>query len=184
VLQAVFDGSLPGKGSIQSSARIVLHNDFALNLERSAVYFSRMSDSLTLLGNSQTIWPQSPDQAKLETFPNRSPQHAYWVHLDFPEFSSLCPVTGQPDTARIQIRYIPDQVCVETKSLKFYLTSFRNTKSFNEEIVNRILAELVAVLHPKQLVVRGDFSPRGGISLTAQASHPAATWEGLSIDQS
>jgi len=141
-----------------------------------------MSDSLTLLGNSQTQWPQSPDDAKLETFPNRSPQHHYWVHLDFPEFSSLCPVTGQPDTARIQIRYVPNQICVETKSLKFYLTSFRNSKAFNEEIVNRILADLVTALDPKEVVVRGDFSPRGGISLTAQAAHPAAQWQGLSID--
>ncbi len=105
------------------------------------------------------------------------------MHLDFPEFSSLCPVTGQPDTARIQIRYIPDKVCVETKSLKFYLTSFRNSQAFNEEIVNRILADMVRVLEPKRLVVRGDFSPRGGISLTAQASHPAAEWAGLSIDE-
>lgn len=156
---------------------------FGIESRLSSWFDNAMSDSLTLLGNSQTSWPQSPDQAKLETFPNRSPQHAYWVHLDFPEFSSLCPVTGQPDTARIQIRYIPDKVCVETKSLKFYLTSFRNTKAFNEEIVNRMLADLVAALDPKQLVVRGDFSPRGGISLTAQASHPAAAWEGLSIDK-
>ncbi|MEN9991089.1 MAG: NADPH-dependent 7-cyano-7-deazaguanine reductase QueF [Verrucomicrobiota bacterium] len=143
-----------------------------------------MSDSLTLLGNSQTRWPQSPEEAKLETFPNRSPQNCYWVHLDFPEFSSLCPVTGQPDTARLQIRYIPDQVCVETKSLKFYLTSFRNTASFNEEIVNRVMVDLVAILQPKKLVVRGDFSPRGGISLTAQASYPQSEWAGLSMDES
>jgi 7-cyano-7-deazaguanine reductase len=106
------------------------------------------------------------------------------VHLDFPEFSSLCPVTGQPDTARLQIRYIPDQVCVETKSLKFYLTSFRNTASFNEEIVNRVMVDLVAILQPKKLVVRGDFSPRGGISLTAQASYPQSEWAGLSMDES
>jgi 7-cyano-7-deazaguanine reductase len=131
-----------------------------------------VSDPLTLLGNSQTSWPQSPDQAKLESFPNRNPDQHYWVHLDFPEFSSLCPVTGQPDTARIQIRYIPDKICVETKSLKFYLTSFRNQKSFNEEIVNRILEDLVKACSPKELIVRGDFSPRGGISLTAQASFP------------
>ena len=142
-----------------------------------------MSDSLTLLGNSQTSWPQSPDQAKLETFPNRSPQAHYWVHLDFPEFSSLCPVTGQPDTARIQIRYIPSENCIETKSLKFYLTSFRNHQAFNEEIVNRILSDIVSAVNPREAVVRGDFSPRGGISLTAQASHPQAQWNGLSIDE-
>lgn len=118
----------------------------------------------------------------METFPNRSPQNHYWVHLDFPEFSSLCPVTGQPDTARIQIRYIPDQVCVETKSLKFYLTSFRNHQAFNEEIVNRILQDIVTAIAPKEAIVRGDFSPRGGISLTAQASHPQQQSQGLSID--
>jgi len=84
----------------------------------------------------------------------------------------------------LQIRYIPDEVCVETKSLKFYLTSFRNTASFNEEIVNRVLADLLAALKPKKLVVRGDFSPRGGISLTAQASYPESEWVGLSIDES
>jgi 7-cyano-7-deazaguanine reductase len=82
----------------------------------------------------------------------------------------------------MQIRYVPNQICVETKSLKFYLTSFRNSKAFNEEIVNRILADLVAALDPKEVVVRGDFSPRGGISLTAQAAHPASQWQGLSID--
>jgi 7-cyano-7-deazaguanine reductase len=141
-----------------------------------------VSDPLTLLGNSQTSWPQSPDQAKLESFPNRSPDQHYWVHLDFPEFSSLCPVTGQPDTARIQIRYIPNKICIETKSLKFYLTSFRNQKSFNEEIVNRILGDLVKACSPKELTVRGDFSPRGGISLTAQASFPKAENCALTIE--
>ena len=78
---------------------------------------------------------------------------------------------------------LPNEICVETKSLKFYLTSFRNAKAFNEEIVNRILADLVAALDPKEAVVRGDFSPRGGISLTAQASHPVAQWQGLTIDE-
>jgi 7-cyano-7-deazaguanine reductase len=131
-----------------------------------------VSDSLKLLGNSQFKWPASPEEASLEIFPNKNPDHSYWVHLDFPEFSSLCPVTGQPDTARIQIRYTPNISCVETKSLKFYLTSFRNQTSFNEEIVNRILADIVRACAPRECIVRGDFSPRGGISLTAQASYP------------
>jgi len=133
-----------------------------------------VSDSLTLLGNSQTRWPQSPDEAKRETFPNRSPQNRYWVQLEFPEFSSLCPVTGQPDTARLQIRYIPDEVCVETKSLKFYLASFRNLPAFNEEIVNRVLDDLVAAMDPLEIVVNGRFAPRGGIQLTAEARFPEA----------
>lgn len=131
-----------------------------------------MNQDLTLLGNSQTSWPASPELAKIETFPNRNSENHYWVHLDFPEFSSLCPVTSQPDTARIQISYEPAEKCVETKSLKFYLSSFRNQKAFNEEIVNRILTDLVAALAPTQIIVRGDFSSRGGIKLSAQASHP------------
>jgi len=127
---------------------------------------------LGLLGRSENVLPQSPDDAKLETFANHTPQREYWIHFDCPEFISLCPVTGQPDTARIQIRYIPNEICVETKSLKFYLSSFRNHAAFNEEVVNRILTDLVAECSPKQMVVRGSFGSRGGIRLTCQATFP------------
>ncbi len=128
---------------------------------------------LNLLGRSESRLPNSPDEAQLETFANHNATRDYWIHLDCPEFSSLCPVTGQPDTARIQIRYIPGEICVETKSLKFYLASFRNTAAFNEEVVNRILTDLVAACSPKQVVVRGSFGSRGGIRLTCQAAHPS-----------
>lgn len=138
-----------------------------------------MTDSLTLLGNSQSKWPQSPDDARLESFPNRNPQQAYWVDLDFPEFSSLCPITGQPDTARISIRYIPAERCLETKSVKFYLCAFRNHPAFNEEIVNRILADMVAACQPREMVVRGVFAARGGVRLMAQAHFPATRLSGL-----
>ncbi len=127
---------------------------------------------ISLLGNTEAKWPKSPEEATLETFPNRSPENNYWVLLDFPEFCSLCPVTGQPDTARIRIQYLPAEKCIETKSLKFYLSSYRNHPSFNEEIVNRILSDLSSAVLPKEMKVRGDFSTRGGISLTAQASYP------------
>ena len=90
---------------------------------------------LTLLGKPESL-PASPDEAKLEVFPNQCPGRSYWVTLNCPEFSSLCPVTGQPDSARVLIRYIPGETIVETKSLKFYLASFRNQPAFNEEIVN------------------------------------------------
>jgi 7-cyano-7-deazaguanine reductase len=128
--------------------------------------------NLTMLGRSETRLPASPDEARLETFANRHPQRDYWIHLDCPEFSSLCPVTGQPDMARIQIRYIPNDLCVETKSLKFYMASYRNLASFNEDIVNRILNDMVMSLNPRKIVVRGTFSPRGGIQLSCQASLP------------
>lgn len=128
--------------------------------------------TITLLGNAEAKWPQSPADATLETFPNRTMGRDYKVLFDYPEFCSLCPVTGQPDTARIRIEYVPSEKCVETKSLKFYLSSFRNHASFNEDIVNRILTDLSGAVNPKQMTVRGDFSSRGGISLTAQASYP------------
>ena len=138
---------------------------------------SAMSDredlkNLSLLGKAETRLPANPDEAKLEIFSNQRPGRRYWITLNCPEFSSLCPVTGQPDSAKIVIRYVPNQVCVETKSLKFYLASFRNQPAFNEEIVNRILDDLVAAMAPAELVVRGEFAPRGGIQLTTEATYP------------
>ena len=129
---------------------------------------------LTLLGNSENRLPRSPEEARLELFPNRNAARNYWNELDYPEFSSLCPVTGQPDTAHLTIKYIPDALCVETKSLKFYLASFRNLPSFNEDIVNRILDDIAGACAPRRLLVKGRFSPRGGIRLTATASYPDA----------
>ena len=131
-----------------------------------------MSEDLKLLGRSEHRLPASPDEAKLEVFPNHTPGRNYRIHLSAPEFSSLCPVTGQPDSAHIEILYIPDQTCVETKSLKFYLASYRNVPSFNEAIVNRILDDLVKACAPKQAVVRGKFGSRGGIQLTCEARYP------------
>jgi 7-cyano-7-deazaguanine reductase len=129
---------------------------------------------LTLLGHSENRLPSSPGEAKLETFPNCRPGRRFWITLDCPEFSSLCPVTGQPDTAHLLIRYVPDECCVETKSLKFYLASYRNLPAFNEEIVNRVLDDLVAAMNPLEIVVNGRFGSRGGIQLTCEARHPEA----------
>jgi 7-cyano-7-deazaguanine reductase len=129
-------------------------------------------NNLSLLGRADTRLPASPDEAKLEVFPNHRPGRRYWITLNCPEFSSLCPVTGQPDSARLVIRYVPGDVCVETKSLKFYLASFRNQPAFNEEIVNRVLDDLVEIMKPQELTVRGDFASRGGIQLTAEAFYP------------
>lgn len=130
------------------------------------------SDALNLLGRSEHRLPASPDEAHLEVFPNRTPERQYVIHLSAPDFASLCPVTGQPDAAHIEILYIPKACCVETKSLKFYLASYRNHASFNESIVNRILDDLVAACQPQQAIVRGRFAPRGGIQLTCEARHP------------
>lgn len=130
------------------------------------------NDDLTLLGHSENRLPKHPDEAKLEVFANRNSQRDYTIELDYPEFSSLCPVTGQPDSAHLTITYIPDELCVETKSLKFYLASFRNLASFNEDVVNRILDDVSQATQPRKMTVRGQFSPRGGIRLTTEASYP------------
>lgn len=135
---------------------------------------------LTLLGHSENRLPTTPEEATLEVFPNRNADRNYWIELEYPEFSSLCPVTGQPDTAHLAIRYIPGEKCIETKSLKFYLASFRNTPSFNEDIVNRVLDDLAGACAPRRMIVRGKFSPRGGIQLTATASFPDAGLEEVS----
>ena len=127
---------------------------------------------LTLLGHSEHKLPQSPDDAKLEAFPNRTPGRNYRITLNCEEFTSICPVTGQPDCAHIEIVYVPDQLCIETKSLKFYIASYRNFPSFNEAIVNRILDDLVKACAPKQMTVRGEFGARGGIQLTCEARFP------------
>ena len=126
--------------------------------------------SLTLLSRSHTEYPDTPDKAKLETFVNAYPQRDYEILFDCPEFTSLCPVTGQPDFGHIRIRYIADKLCIESKSLKLYLYSFRNHHTFHEEAVNRILTDMVKACKPRWMEVNGEFRPRGGISLTITAT--------------
>ena len=119
---------------------------------------------LTLLKKGETRYPTTPDEANLETFENANQQRNYWIKFETSEFTSLCPITGQPDFATITIDYIPGKLCVESKSLKLYLFSFRQTGTFYEEIVNRIYTDLFKLLEPRRLVVNGDFTARGGIT--------------------
>lgn len=128
---------------------------------------------LKLLGKSISSIPAEPTVGTLETFPNAYPQRDYWIRFESADFTSLCPVTGQPDFASITVDYVPDKICIETKSYKFYLASFRNTRRFNEEIVNRILEDLVAACSPRHAWVYGQFASRGGVSVTVEASYPA-----------
>lgn len=121
-------------------------------------------DGLTLLKKGETRYPTSPDEANLETFENANKGRNYWIKFETSEFTSLCPITGQPDFATITIDYIPGDLCVESKSLKLYLFSFRQTGTFYEEIVNRIYTDLEKLLQPKHLIVNGDFTARGGIT--------------------
>jgi 7-cyano-7-deazaguanine reductase len=126
---------------------------------------------LSLLGHTAKF-PEHPKAATLETFKNENAKRDYWITFECGEFTSMCPVTGQPDFAKIRIEYVPDELCIETKSLKFYLASFRNTRSFNEAIVNRILDDIVAACHPRHAMVHGEFSPRGGIGVIVDAEYP------------
>ena len=124
---------------------------------------------LTLLNRNHTEYPDSPDQARIETFQNADAQRDYVIEFDCPEFTSLCPVTGQPDFGHIRIRYVPDQRCIESKALKLYLFSYRNFNTFHESAVNRILTDLAAACAPRWMEVRGDFMPRGGIAIHVRA---------------
>ena len=126
---------------------------------------------LTLLGRSEAKIPASPGEAHLETFPNPA-RRDYWIHFETDDFTSLCPITGQADFARVEIAYVPDRVCVESKTLKFYLASFRNERAFNEAVTNRILDDFVSACRPREALVTTHFSARGGIALKIEARYP------------
>ncbi|MBN1352095.1 NADPH-dependent 7-cyano-7-deazaguanine reductase QueF [candidate division KSB1 bacterium] len=127
---------------------------------------------LTLLKGSESQYPDSPEDAHLETFENRYSSRNYWITFECPEFTSRCPITNQPDFGQITIRYVPDRRCIESKSLKLYLFSYRNFGTFHEEVVNRILEDIVAACQPREAKVYGDFNPRGGISIKVEAAYP------------
>ena len=127
---------------------------------------------LTLLKRSRTAIPGSPATARLELFKNPAAGREYMIQFDCPEFTSLCPVTGQPDFGRIVIEYAPRALCIESKSLKLFLMSFRNSGAFHEAVVNRILDEVVQASRPRKARVTGEFNPRGGISIKVEACYP------------
>jgi 7-cyano-7-deazaguanine reductase len=131
----------------------------------------KQSRRLTLLGRSKAKLPASPAEARLETFPNPARRN-YRIHFETGDFTSICPVTGQPDFARIEIDYMPDRLCIESKSLKFYLGSYRNERAFNEAVTNRILDDFVKACAPREAIVTAQFSARGGIALTVRAEYP------------
>jgi 7-cyano-7-deazaguanine reductase len=108
----------------------------------------------------------------LETFPNPRPERRFEVRFTCPEFTCLCPRTGQPDFATIRIRYVPGERCVELKSLKLYLWSYRDEGAFHEAVTNRILDDLVAAVAPRRMTVTGEFNVRGGITTVVTATHP------------
>ena len=121
--------------------------------------------NITLLGNKKTVYADNYAPEVLETFMNKHPDNDYMVTFNCPEFTSLCPITGQPDFAKILINYVPDKLMVESKSLKLYLFSFRNRGDFHEDCINIIMKDLKKLMNPKYIEVKGIFTPRGGISI-------------------
>lgn len=126
---------------------------------------------LTKLGSRTAFTYDAPQASILEAFPNRHPNRDYIILFEHPEFTSLCPMTGQPDFGVIRVRYVPDALCVESKSFKLYMGAFRNHGSFMESIVNTIADDLLSVLRPRRITVEGAFNVRGGTAITVTADH-------------
>ena len=144
----------------------------------------RKQEHLKALGNEATIATTYTPEV-LETFENQHQENDYWVRFNCPEFTALCPVTGQPDFAEIRICYIPDKRMVESKSLKLYLFSFRNHGGFHEDCVNVIMKDLIKLMDPKYIEVTGLFVPRGGISIYPYANYgrPGTKYEHLAEER-
>jgi len=136
------------------------------------------ASGLTLLGKSGTVYPERADASILETFPNAHPGRTYTVTFETAEFTSLCPITGQPDFGTIRVRYVPAKACIESKSLKIYLFSYRGEPAFMETLTNRILDDLWAACEPVEMTVTGEFAARGGVSIMVEASRRAKKMEG------
>lgn len=141
--------------------------------------------TITKLGNQHTVYSSNYSPEALETFPNKHPENDYFVKFNCPEFTSLCPITGQPDFAAIYISYIPAEKMVESKSLKLYLFSFRNHGDFHEDCVNIIMKDLIKLMQPKYIEVWGKFLPRGGISIDPYCNYgiPDTKWEKLAWER-
>ncbi len=139
----------------------------------------RERENLTKLGSQNNVYKTNYDPTLLESFSNKHPGNDYYVKFNCPEFTSLCPITGQPDFANIVISYVPDEKLVESKSLKLYLFSFRDHGDFHEDVVNIIMKDLIKLLEPKYIEVLGRFLPRGGLSIDPYCNYgkPGTRWE-------
>ncbi|MDR2799744.1 MAG: preQ(1) synthase [Desulfovibrio sp.] len=131
------------------------------------------TSGLTKLGHPLRTSFDSPKADILEAFPNLYPGRDYVITLEHPEFTSLCPKTGQPDFGVITVRYVPDELCVESKSFKLYLGAFRNQGTFMESLTNKIAGDLIAVLHPRRMTVEGRFNARGGTAISVRVEYLA-----------
>ncbi len=142
-------------------------------------------EGLSLLGNQGTKYDYTYKPEILERFVNKHPDNDYFVKFNCPEFTSLCPITGQPDFATIYISYVPDTYMVESKSLKLYLFSFRNQGDFHEDCMNIIMKDLIKLMEPKYIEVWGKFTPRGGISIDPYCNYgkKGTKWEEIAFNR-
>ena len=145
----------------------------------------REREDLTKLGSKKTEYSTDYDPGLLESFSNKHPDRDYFVKFNCPEFTTLCPITGQPDFATITISYVPDEKLVESKSLKLYLFSFREHGDFHEDVVNIIMEDLIKLLDPKYIEVWGRFLPRGGISIDPYCNYgkTGTPWEKIAFER-
>ena len=145
----------------------------------------REKEDLTKLGSKKTEYSTDYDPGLLESFSNKHPDRNYFVKFNCPEFTTLCPITGQPDFATITISYVPDEKLVESKSLKLYLFSFREHGDFHEDVVNIIMEDLIKLLDPKYIEVWGRFLPRGGISIDPYCNYgkTGTPWEKIAFER-
>ncbi len=136
-------------------------------------------EGVTLLGDKGVEYPTDYAPEMLQTFENKHPERDYFVKFNCPEFTSLCPLTGQPDFATVTISYVPEMRMVESKALKLYLFSFRNHGDFHEDCMNIIMEDLIEAMDPKYIEVWGKFTPRGGISIDPYCNYgkPGTKWE-------
>ena len=148
------------------------------------MHSDREKEGLKALGH-ESRYSQTYDPSVLEAFENQHQENDYWVRFNCPEFTTLCPITGQPDFAEIRISYIPDVKMVESKSLKLYLFSFRSHGGFHEDCVNMIMKDLIKLMDPKYIEVTGFFVPRGGISIYPYANYgrPGTKYEALAQER-
>lgn len=129
------------------------------------------TEGLTMLGSKTPHNFDRPEPSILEAFPNRYPERDYVIAFEHPEFTSLCPMTGQPDFGTIRVRYVPGEKCVESKSFKLYMAAFRNHGSFMESLTNKIADDLIGLLAPRRMTIEGIFNVRGGTQISIRVEH-------------
>ena len=168
----------------EEAAANMVYMDYLQNVKKPEGTKEELA-GVTLLGSKQNRYPSDYAPEVLETFENKHPDNDYFVKFNCPEFTSLCPMTGQPDFATIYISYVPGARMVESKSLKLYLFSFRNHGDFHEDCVNIIMKDLIRLMDPKYIEVWGKFTPRGGISIDPYCNYgkPGTRWEQVAFER-